>query len=202
MKNVTPDDAELVISLKNGNQSAITQIYNKYWKKLLAIAYNELKVKSDAEEVVQNVLINLWDRREVLQINALPNYLATAVKYSIFRVLQRQKRKEEVSNAILKLHSPFDHDDERIYAIFLEDYINGQVEKLPEKCKLVFKYSRQKGLSIQEISQELAIAEKTVESHLTKALKFLRSSLKERGDLFLFAFFSLIAAAAKLYLWR
>jgi RNA polymerase sigma-70 factor (ECF subfamily) len=74
--------------------------------------------------------------------------------------------------------------EELIDARFTQDYINKLIEKLPEKCKLVFKFSRNAGLSISEISMELGISKKTVEGHLTKGLKALRLSLKNSLNLF------------------
>jgi len=191
VKFVNYSDWQLVNSLKKGEEAAIAEIYNRYWKKLLAIAYNHLKNKAQAEEVVQNILIKLWDRREQLAIHSLPDYLATAVKYSVLRALDREKRKEDVTQKVFSLHDKYELEEERIYARFLQEYINGEVEKLPEKCQLVFKYSRQQGMSILQIAQKLNIAEKTVETHLTKALKFIRVSLRNAG-IFLFSFLLLI----------
>lgn len=173
-------DSELVDSLKKGNEAAIAEIYKRYWRKLLAIAYNHTKDKVAAEEIVQEVLIKLWDKREGLQINSLPNYLATATKFSVLTAIYRQKRRSDIAVSVFgnTLH---DFDDEKIYARFLQEYINGVVEKLPEKCRLVFKYSREEGRSIPQIAIEMHIAEKTAEAHLTKALKVIRLSLRSIG---------------------
>jgi RNA polymerase sigma-70 factor (ECF subfamily) len=184
-------DAQLIQSLQHGEEAAMAEIYSRYWKKLLAIAYNHLKDKALAEEVVQDVLINLWDRRADLHIHSLPDYLATAVKYTVLRALHNQKRKEEVAQNIFRIKQQYQVDEESIYARFLQEYINGEVEKLPEKCQLVFKYSRQQGMSTPQIAQKLNIAEKTVETHLTKALKFIRGSLRNAG-LFLFSLLLLL----------
>jgi len=177
-------DSDLIDSLKTGNEDAITEIYRRYWRKLLAIAFNHTKDKVAAEEIVQEVLIKLWDKREQLQINSLPNYLATATKFSVLTAIHRQKRRSDIAASAYgkTLH---DFDDEKIYARFLQEYINGVVEKLPEKCKLVFKYSREEGRSISQISDEMNIAEKTAEAHLTKALKAIRVSLRNVGMFYL-----------------
>lgn len=178
---VNLSDWQLMNSLKSGSEAAIAEIYTRYWQKMIAVAYNHLKDKAAAEEVVQQVFINLWDRRETISVNSLPNYLATAVKYTVFRELYRQKRKMEVASEMVHLQNECDFDDERIYARFLEDYLNGVVEQLPEKCRLVFRYSRVDGKNIPEIARELQVAEKTVEAHLTKALKYIRYSLQQAG---------------------
>ncbi len=181
------NDQQLVNSLNKGDETAITEIYHRYWRKLLAIAYNQTKDKTAAEEVVQEVLINLWDRRASLKIDSLPNYLATAVKYTVLNSIQREKRRNTIAVGVFG-NASASFDDEEIYAHLLRDYINGVVETLPDKCKLVFKCSREQGKSIPQIAKELNIAEKTVEAHLTKALKTIRYTLKSTG-IFTFIFF-------------
>ncbi|WP_316839698.1 RNA polymerase sigma-70 factor [Pedobacter gandavensis] len=175
-------DQELLEELRLGNRLAFTELFNRYWKKLLAVSYNYTKDHSAAEEIVQEVFIGLWNRRAILEIKILENYLATAVKFSIFKSIHQEKRRAEL--AILNYQTELVAlDEEKIQAKFLQEYIDGIVEQLPEKCKLVFKYSRHEGLSIPEISKEMGIAEKTVEAHLTKALKTIRKDLNNSGIL-------------------
>jgi len=173
-------DEELMMSLRQGDSHAFTEIYNRYWKKLLAIAYNHSQNKVIAEEIVQEVFISLWHRREVLNVDVLNAYLATAVRLSVFKQYHRQKRKDEIAEqtagSVITTC-----DEEMVYVKFLQQYIDGIVEELPEKCRLVFKLSRKEGLSIPEIAEKMSIAEKTVESHLTKALKTLKLKLNHTG---------------------
>jgi len=180
MKNHSFNEESVLESLKKGDDAAISKIYEHYWQRLLAIAYNHTGENDTASEIVQEILIDLWNRREVLEIDSLTNYLGAAVKYAVYNHYNKQKRRESILSRIF----PFKQSDpghEKIYARMMEDYINGAVEKLPEKCRLVFKFSRQQGKSNSEISKELNIAEKTVEAHLTKALASLRYSLKNVG---------------------
>ena len=169
-------DADLIMSLREGNGDAFAEIYNRYWKQLLAIAYNHCRDKIIAEEIVQEVFIGLWNRRNELYIDHVNAYLATAVRLSVFKQYVREKRrdqiKEQAAGPILSTW-----DEEKIYTRFLQQHINGIVEVLPEKCRLVFKLSRDEGLSIPEVAQRMGIAEKTAEAHLTKALKVLKLRL-------------------------
>jgi RNA polymerase sigma-70 factor (family 1) len=181
-------DEQLINSLKNGEEVALTEIYRRYWKKMTAIAYNHLNDKCDADEIVQEVFIKLWDRKDKLEIQSLPDYLATAIKYSVFSDFQKKKRQDEVMANAMKVLPKTDFADERIYARFVQDYIDGLVEKLPEKCRLVFKYSREEGKKNTEIAHEMNIAEKTVEAHLTKAIKSLRVSLRTIGLLLILVY--------------
>lgn len=173
-------DQELLEELRLGNRVAFTELFNRYWKKLLAISYTYTKDRSSAEEIVQEVFIGLWNRKDQLNIKTLEAYLATAVKFSVFKSIHQQKRREEL--AILNYQTELVAlDEEKIHAKFLQEYIDGIVEQLPEKCRLVFKYSRNDGLSIPEIAAEMDIAEKTVEAHLTKALKTIKKDLNNSG---------------------
>lgn len=169
-------DVELIASLREDDSQAFAEIYQRYWQKLLAIAYHHSKDKIIAEEIVQEVFIGLWNRRNELHIDKLSAYLATAVKLSVFKQYVRQKRrnqiKEETADPLLT-----SWDEEKIYSRFLQQHINGIVDVLPEKCRLVFRLSREEGLSIPEVAQRMGIAEKTAEAHLTKALKVLKLRL-------------------------
>lgn len=169
-------DAQLMMSLREGDNTAFTEIYNRYWKKLLAIAYHHSGDKTIAEEIVQEVFIGLWNRRQELYIDHGAAYLATAVRLAVFKQYAREKRRAEIKAAVTDpvLSS---WDEEKIYSRFQQQYIQGIVEQLPEKCRLVFRLSREEGLSIPEIAQKLGIAEKTAEAHLTKALRELRVKL-------------------------
>ena len=173
-------DQKLLEELQLGDRAAFTELFNRYWKKLLAISYTYTKDHSSAEEIVQEVFIGLWNRRDQLNIKTLEPYLATAVKFSVFKSIHQQKRREEL--AMLNYQTELVAlDEEKIHAKFLQEYIDGIVEQLPEKCRLVFKYSRNDGLSIPEIAAEMDIAEKTVEAHLTKALKTIKKDLNNSG---------------------
>ncbi|SKD09476.1 RNA polymerase sigma-70 factor, ECF subfamily [Chitinophaga ginsengisegetis] len=169
-------DADLIMFLREDKGDAFTEIYDRYWKKLLAIAYHHCRDKVIAEEIVQEVFIGLWNRRKELYIDNVNAYLATAVRLSVFKQYVRQKRRDEIKE---QAADPIitTWDEEKIYTRFLQQHINGIVEVLPEKCRLVFKLSREEGLSIPEVAQRMGIAEKTAEAHLTKALKVLKVKL-------------------------
>src|SRR5690606_4232381 len=146
-------DHRLAVLLQQEDDRAFTEIYERYSRKLMAMAYNYAKDLSLAEEIVQQVFVTLWERRNDVEIKELEAYLATAIKFSVFKVIQRQKRQELLAR---QHYQPEElvHDDQQIYARFLEEYIRGMTEKLPDKCKLVFQYSRELHMSNKEIAEK------------------------------------------------
>lgn len=176
---------ELVAALISGSESAFTEIYEYYWLKLLALAYSHTKNKEVSEGIVQDVFISIWKRRASIEIRSLSNYFAIAVKFSVFKHRQREQRRREIESENCKVEELV-YDERMIEARFLEEYFKGVVEQLPEKCKMVFNYSRVAGLTNTEIASEMNISEKTVEAHLTKAIKALRVSMRDAGFLLFF----------------
>lgn len=183
-------DSEIVwvSAIRSGDEEAFAQVYDHYWRTLLALSYQYTKDKALAEEIVQDVFVSLWQRRTDLVIDSLSAYLATAIKFSTFKALHRAKRQALIRETVLA-QSSVQLDEEAIDARFLKEYVDGIVEKLPERCKLVFQMSRESHKSHQEIAQELAISEKAVEANITRALKVLRVNLRKVGfTLFFFLF--------------
>jgi RNA polymerase sigma-70 factor (ECF subfamily) len=179
------DDQALLSLVKDGDETAFKMIFERYWDKLYAIAYNRLQSKQAAEDVVQEVLTGLWERRTVWKIQSLNSYLATAVRYSVFHELKKALTRQSLPDD-LPVPGVLTVDDELRFKV-LQERLQREVNTLPEKCRLVFQYSRELGMSTREIAEELEISPKTVEAHLTKALRQLRAHLGQ----FLSSFFTI-----------
>ena len=166
-------DSELVNLLKKDDERAFTVLYNRYWKKLYAIALNRLKNINSAEDIVHDVFVSLWSNRKDTSIIEIEHYLAVAVKYAVLNrikkdINEREKRKSFSKEASVIEFLPADSnlDNKRLL-----ERIWQEVESLPERCRIVFLYSRQAGLPVKEIAKRLSISPKTVENHLGKALR-------------------------------
>lgn len=170
-------DLELVALLKGDNHAAFTEIYKRYWQRLFTVAANKISDLEEAREIVQNIFISLWNRRAELEIKGtLSNYLAVSVKYRVINALDKQHNHQTYLDNL----STSDLDDstqEWLNFMELKERLSILVAELPEKCRIVFQLSREQGLSQKEIASELGISEKTVEGHLTKALKNLKTGL-------------------------
>jgi len=176
----TLNDHELLLLMRNGSEPAFKEIYLRYWEKLVVIGYYHTKNIQSAEEIVGDVLFGLWQKRSTLEIHSLSPYLATAVKYSVFKAIHRAKRREELlegrgSGAV----EVDDETEKRLEARFLQEFVEGIVEKLPEKTRLVFRLSREEQLTTAEIAGKIQLSPQSVEYHITRALKALREQIRK-----------------------
>lgn len=164
--------------LAKNDTLAFTEIYNRYWKKILVVAYNRLKNNEEAEDITHDVFASLWSNRGKSKIECLENYLATAAKYSVLAKIKRKER-QRLYNRSLEQAPVFDLPVEASlhYKKILET-VQREIENLPQKCKLIFKYSRDEGMATKQIAGKLNISPKTVENQINKALKQLRRSAK------------------------
>lgn len=164
-------DDTLVQMMSDDDHDAFTEIYNRYWKRLYVLAYDRLRSRELAEDVVQDVLTGLWQRRGQSIIRSLPAYLATASRYAVFTQLSKLIPVTDVA-ALPEAIQAVTDDTAQLH--FLQQSMQDQLKQLPEKCRIVFEYSRNKGFSNREIATELNISEKAVEKHISKALQRLR----------------------------
>nr|WP_199078244.1 RNA polymerase sigma-70 factor [Pedobacter sp. ASV19] len=172
-------DVKLVELLKQDDQLALTELYYRYWDKLLAVACHRLNEPLEAEEVVQDIFFRLWQHRHSLELKfTLSTYLAAAVKYRIINVLDHLYRKRN-REAQLPDYSLLTEPsaEEYLFEQELRLRIEATVKSLPEKCQIIFRMSREEGKTYKQIAAELDIAEKTVEAHMSKALKEIRTNL-------------------------
>lgn len=177
-KTATYDNETLLRLLAEDNQKAFTELYNRFWQKLFAIAYNRLKNRQAAEDVVHDVFAGLWANRHKVDISFLENYLATATRYMVLAQIKKEiLHRRFVESTTETAVASFDAANALHYKNILEQ-LKLAANELPEKCRLVFKYSREEGLPVKEIARIMHIAPKTVENQLTKALKHLKLATK------------------------
>lgn len=180
-------DHELILLLQSGDGTALKEIYLKYWEPLYKSAFNFLKDNAACEDIIQEVFINIWNKRDtIVYTTSLKSYLYASTRYAVFRQIKAGNMRDCLFEEIAKqveselYEHPLEHKE-------LLNTINAIVEQLPEKCKEVYKLSRVEQLSHKEIAAKLNISTKTVENHLTKALRILRNSL---GDALIFTIIS------------
>ncbi|WP_459470011.1 RNA polymerase sigma-70 factor [Aquirufa beregesia] len=178
------NDEDLLSNLSRSDKAAFEEIYRRYWYKLYCIAYHQIGVKEDSEEIVQDVFLSIWNRRENVEIKVLELYLTLSIKYKVYDFIRSQinyrKYQEHIILKEIDLH--FNTDD----IVDFSD-LSGAVEKvlalLPEKSAAIFRKSRFENQNTKEIAKQLNLSEKAVEYHITKSLRFLKENLKDYSKL-------------------
>lgn len=162
------------------DEQRFTALFNQHWKKLFGFCCYHVQDTEQAREMVQDIFCSLWERRERQKINTeIANYLFGAARLKIANYFRDKYSRQEHLKHIAAFQSETTYDtEEAILYENLDGVVNSLVSSLPEKCREVYTLSRKKELTIPEIAGHLNIAEKTVEAHLSKALKFLRSRLR------------------------
>ncbi|WP_333863125.1 RNA polymerase sigma-70 factor [Sphingobacterium sp.] len=171
-------DEELILLIQQDDNLAFEALYDRYWKKLYYQAARKTNSLEDAQEIVQNIFASLWLRRHQLRIESnLASYLAVAVKYKVFKHLAQQYKQEALRHEADWVD--FDNSTEDwLQFEELRVRLDQLVSELPEKCQLIFKLSREEGLTYKQIAENLNISVKTVETQLSRALKKIRTGIQ------------------------
>jgi RNA polymerase sigma-70 factor (ECF subfamily) len=175
-------DEQLIISLRKGDADAFTEIYERYWNKLLVYTMRVIRQQHDAEDIVQELFVSIWRRRDVLDIeHALSTYLYNSVRYLAFRYIEKNSTYSDYLQRLAariageEINAP--GLEAEIFGRELEGQIDQLIQQLPEKMQEVFILSRRHHLSYKEIADRLSISEETVRKQIYKSLQILRSRL-------------------------
>ncbi len=169
----TPD--ELLHLITQDNEAAFSELYERYWEKLFVIAYNRLRDKAAAEDIVHDVFTALWTNRHISHIETAENYLAVAVKYAVLNRVKRNIRdREKHTRSASETPVAECHIETALHYKTILERVKLEVEKLPAHCRMIFLYSREEGLPVKEIARRLHISPKTVENQLGKAVRQLK----------------------------
>jgi len=174
------DDAILLKLLKAGDGAALEEIYFRYSESVFLAALKKVRSKAIAEELVQNLFISLWVKRETVQIQQLQSYLQSAIRYQVIDYI-RSKIVRERYYQLAKEQMPVQENlsESRLLLNELSIAIDNTIKKLPQKTQEIFRLSRYEKRSIKEIAQYMNLSEKAVEYHVTQSLKFMRLHLKD-----------------------
>jgi RNA polymerase sigma-70 factor (family 1) len=177
LKDLTSE--ALLAMVKDDSMEAFEQLYFRYWKTLYAFAYNRLRSKEVAEEIVQEFLTNLWAGRHGFNLKtSFSSYIFVSVRNLVLNYIAKEMRRSAYSQFIKLFESDAENPTEQtVYIRDIQYNLQRELEFLPAKCRSVFEMSRHEHKTNKQIAKELGISEKTVESHLTKAIRRLRVSL-------------------------
>jgi RNA polymerase sigma-70 factor, ECF subfamily len=188
---IKPVTYDLVRKLKRGDVSSFDTLYKHYYKKVYLFARGILKSHEDAENLVQEVFVKIWEKRKELDANLSFESFIFTISYNTSISLIRKKLSEKsfqeewlrrIQNEMQVVNEADCND--------LNDRAKKLIEQLPPRRRQVYVMSREEGLTYLEISKRLGISVNTVENHIAASLRFLRQHLRDilAAGLFFFQF--------------
>lgn len=177
LKLIASDDASLLEHIGTGNAEAFNLLFERYWQTTYTRAYKRVHDYDVAKDIVQEIFIHIWLKKETLTIRNLPAYLNIAVQNKVFKFLEKQKLKHPFFNILENTSASHLRADAHIlWQEFFKSY-DALLDTLPQKRQLIFRKRFQEQQSTAEIALELGVSRKTVQNQLGKAIEQLRVSL-------------------------
>lgn len=164
------------------DELAFRELFEHFFPGLLSVAQSILKSRQLAEEVTEDVFIRLWENRSVLPtIKSLSYYLYVATRHACINALAKQKKHQSIS--IEDAEETFVFSFTNIESSLIENENINQIAKainvLPPKCRLIFRLIKEEKLKYKEVALLLNLSEKTVEAHMTQALRKITAYLQD-----------------------
>jgi len=182
------DESNLVRRLISGDQTAFELLFRYYYPGLVVFASNIVLNRDEAEEIVQDFFVRLWENRSAVKPgNTFKSYVFTSVKNRSINFLKNASVKQHVIDELKKQMETEMRFNPDIYVDSeIQQKLKAAFEKLPQRTAEIFTLSRFKGFSNTEIAENLGLSKRTVETQISNALKILRKELKSHTTLLLF----------------
>ncbi|OQX72681.1 MAG: hypothetical protein B6D61_13405 [Bacteroidetes bacterium 4484_249] len=179
-------DRKLFKKVKKGDIKSFEKLFDNYYQALCNFAFIYLNDEGLSEEIVSDVFINIWQKRnEIIILENLKSYLYKSTMNAVISNFRKKKANFTNLNNLESLDSSVDFITPE--TLLLDEEFKNKIEQLmdglPYKAGLVFRMKKIDGLKYKEIAEILNISEKTVENHISKAIKKIRSALEGKPEL-------------------
>lgn len=173
-------DKELLQQISEDDSAAFTMLYRRYWEELYVVAVKALRDKTEAGDVIQEVFLSLWNRRQELNIEgSVANYLHTAVRYKAIHHIEKNITRRDYLAVLADVSVNWlpPNAEVNLQLEELQKTLNTVVTKMPPKMQQVYILSRQNQLSHKEIAEQLCVSVETVKKHIQHALQLIKAAL-------------------------
>ena len=177
------DIEEIIRRLKQDEKKALDDLFGYYYPRLFHFSKSILKIEAEVDDILQEVFVKLWlNRHKIGNVETFNSYIFTITKNEVLNLIRTNIRNNSFKNELFQrsvaeefqMHSQLEFNE-------VKSGIDQVISQLPEKRRQIFMLSRTEGFSNKEIAQQLNISEKTVEDHITHAIKKIKISLKGMG---------------------
>ncbi|MCB0735900.1 MAG: RNA polymerase sigma-70 factor [Bacteroidetes bacterium] len=188
LNHISVSDERLYQLMQGGSDKAYYELFEKYWEPLYSIAVKLTTNRELAKDVVQDVFLAFWKNRKSKDIENVAAYLHRAAKFGSLNLIRDEK--SQLHQEVEEIHGFEVETDQHLDAEELQKQIDAVVQSLPTKCRQVFELSRYEHLTNAEIAEQLDLSKRTVETHISNALKQLRNQLPQHfGTIGLLTYF-------------
>ncbi len=161
------------------DEAAFKQLFESLYDALVRYAFTFLKDTDEAEDIVQQQFVKLWEKRAELTIHtSVKAFMYSTIYNACMNKLKQQQVRQSYAKEV-QLNAPVSSASDELQHKELEEKIEQALQVLPEQCAKIFKMSRFENLKYKEIADELNLSIKTIENQMGKALKILREQLKD-----------------------
>ena len=170
----------LIEKMKTGDRESFNQIFRHYYPPLLRFCIRFVGDADTAAEIVQDLFVKLWSGREKLNLTTgFQPYMMRSVRNAAITYINKERSHAEVNERVFSGDSDNNDPSETLQSNNLEASYRQVLAAMPEKRREVFLASRFEGLKYYEIAEKMNLSQKTVEAHMSAAIKQLREGLKE-----------------------
>jgi RNA polymerase sigma-70 factor (family 1) len=180
-------DETLLALVADGDKEAFTMLYRRYWESLFVSAARALRSKTDAADLVQDIFLSIWNRRNDLRITgSLAAYLQTSVRYKVIKYIEKNITRRDylvlITEVLVNYQAP--DAESQLQIKELQNVVQSAVQQMPNKMREVYQLSRKHHLSHKEIAERLAISDETVKKHIQHALQIIKTAISLNATTF------------------
>ena len=191
LDRITSDDV-LCEAIKFESVTAFELLFDRYWRAVYTTAFSFLNDAEAAAEIANDTFLNIWRKKDTLNISSFKNYLTTSARYHTYKVLKAKKKirlayVENYDQLPVSEISVQNEGEEKIRYLNLQEDIENALLDLPKRCREIFLLSRIANLTNVEIAEKLSISKRTVENQICIAQKYLQHNFKNIALILLFA---------------
>ena len=177
---VTKSNSDLILLIQRDDQVAFYILYERYCRRLYGFVFRYIKQKEDAEEIVQEIFVKIWElRNKIDAYSSFESFLFTIAYNTSISLLRKRTNEKKYLEHLLALQHPDDLPDliDEIHFNELNDRVQVLLNELTPRQKEIYQLSREEGLSHDEIAKKLDISVNTVKKHMANTLAFLKSQI-------------------------
>ncbi|MCY1719666.1 RNA polymerase sigma-70 factor [Prolixibacteraceae bacterium Z1-6] len=182
---------EIVKQLAKNDDSSLEELFNYYYPRLYNFSKSFLKIEEGIDDILQEVFVKIWQNRKKINNSATFNsYIFTITRNLLLNELRSRLNNQNIKEEVRKLSVAQEYLSFNLYEYQeLKEKVDKLINEIPDRQKEIFVLSRNEGLTHKEIAEKLGITTKTVEYHMSAALRFIREELKVYGVVSLLYFY-------------